>query len=87
MSKLGIYILFPIYLLNVYLRSLQNEYLTFFMQKTDLGWFADPKKLLDYFKRFGDILDAYYYIGEEAPPDARQLDFLDALHMGYSLVT
>ena len=41
----------------------------FFMQNNGLGWFADPKKLLDYIEvRFGDIADAFYYIGKDAPP-------------------
>lgn len=61
----------------------------FFMQKEGLGWFADPKKLLDYIEtQYGDISDAFYYIGKDAPPDARQQGFLDALPgMGYSIVT
>lgn len=61
----------------------------FFMQKDGLGWFADPKKLLDYIENtYGEISDAFYYIGKDAPPDARQQAFLDALpEMGFSVVT
>lgn len=61
----------------------------FFMQRDGLGWFADPKRLLAYIRtNFGDIVDAFYYIGQDAPPDARQQSYLDALpQMGYSLVT
>ena len=61
----------------------------FFMQKDGLNWFADPKKLLDYLeKTYGDIGDAFYYIGKDAPPDSRQQGFLDALpEMGFSVVT
>lgn len=61
----------------------------FFMQKDGLGWFADPKKLLKYLnKKYGEIVDAYYYIGHDAPPEAKQQAYLDALpNMGYSLVT
>ncbi len=61
----------------------------FFMQKDGLKWFADPKKLLDYIeKNYGEISDAFYYIGKDTPPDARQQAFLDALpEMGFSLVT
>lgn len=59
----------------------------FFMQK-DLGWFADPKKLLTYIGQKGEIVDAFYYIGQDAPPDAKQGAFLNMLPtMGYSLVT
>lgn len=59
----------------------------FFMQR-DLGWFADPKKVLDFISTKGDIVDAFYYIGQDAPPEAKQKAFLDALPtMGYSLVT
>lgn len=60
----------------------------FFMQKDGLGWFADPKKLLKYITKYGEIVDAYYYIGHDSPPEAKQQAYLDALpNMGYSLVT
>lgn len=61
----------------------------FFMQKEDLGWFADPKKIIRYIeKTYGEVEDAYYYVGQDAPPDLKQQAFLDALPlMGYSLVS
>ena len=60
----------------------------FYMQTKDLGYFLDPKKLLDYVSQFGDVTDAYYYTGEDELHDAKQQGYLDALsHMGYSLVT
>ena len=61
----------------------------FFMQKEGLNWFADPKKLLDHIEAtYGEITDAFYYIGKDAPPDARQQAFLSALpNMGFSVVT
>ncbi|MGM9593118.1 MAG: NYN domain-containing protein [Candidatus Onthomonas sp.] len=61
----------------------------FFMQKDGLGWFADPKKLLGVIEeKYGEIVDAFYYIGKDAPPVARQQNFLDALPgMGFSVVT
>lgn len=60
----------------------------FFMQKEKLKWFADPKRLLDWVSTKGDINEAFYYIGQDAPPAARQQAFLDALPgMGYSLVS
>lgn len=59
----------------------------FYMQK-GLGWYIDAKKLLEYCKNFGAIEDAYYYIGTDAPPEAQQNSYLNALtYMGYSLVT
>ncbi|SFS47711.1 NYN domain-containing protein [Mucilaginibacter polytrichastri] len=51
----------------------------FFMQKQALNWFADPKRLLDFIGARGDIVDAFYYIGQDAPPEAKQQAFLDAL--------
>lgn len=61
----------------------------FYMQKEDLCWFADPKKLLSYIEaNYGEIVDAYYYIGQGVPPEIKQQLFLNALPgMGYSLVT
>ncbi len=60
----------------------------FYMQTRDLGYFLDPKKLLQYVSQMGEITDAYYYTGEDDLQDARQQGYLDALvHMGYSLVT
>ena len=60
----------------------------FFMQRDKLHWFADPKKILDYITTKGPINEAFYYIGQDAPPEAKQQAFLDALpSMGYSLVT
>lgn len=60
----------------------------FFMQRDKLRWFADPKRLLEYIATKGEINEAFYYIGQDAPPEAKQQAFLDALPgMGYSLVT
>lgn len=61
----------------------------FFMQRDGLGWFVDTRKLLSYIgTNFGDISDAFYYIGQDSPPPARQKGYLDALaQMGYSVVT
>lgn len=60
----------------------------FFMQKDALGWFADPRRILEYIERYGEIVDAFYYIGTDGPSAARQDAFLRALpQMGYSLVT
>jgi len=60
----------------------------FFMQREKLQWFADPKRLLDYIATKGEIIEAFYYIGQDAPPAARQRAYLDALpNMGYSLIS
>lgn len=60
----------------------------YFMQKGKLGWTVDLKRLLEWFGTKGDIVDAFYYIGQDAPPDAQQKAFLYALPgMGYSLVS
>lgn len=60
----------------------------FFMQKEKMQWFADPKRLLDWIATKGEISEAFYYIGQDAPPAAQQQAFLDALPgMGYSLVS
>ena len=59
----------------------------FYMQKS-LGWRIDALKLLEYCAGFGEIADAYYYIGIDAPPEAQQQAYLHALtNMGYALVT
>ncbi|MCL1873170.1 MAG: NYN domain-containing protein [Clostridiales bacterium] len=61
----------------------------FYMQKDGLRQFIDPKKLYDYIStEIGQIEDAYYYIGQDAPPDAQQQSYLDALpNMGFAVVT
>ena len=60
----------------------------FYMQKRDLGWWIDPRKLLDYVRSKGDLNDANYYVGKDAHPEARQDKYLKALtYMGYSLIT
>lgn len=59
----------------------------FYMQK-QLGWHIDAKKILTFCSTFGEVEDAYYYIGTDAPPEAQQQAYLNALtNIGYSLVT
>jgi uncharacterized LabA/DUF88 family protein len=59
----------------------------FYMQKDSLGWWADPKKILDYVRTKGEIVDAFYYTGVEAPPATSQESYLRALtNMGYVIV-
>ena len=58
----------------------------FYMQRK-LGWHIDARKLLDFCRSFGDVQDAYYYVGTGAPPEAQQQAYLGALaRIGYSLV-
>lgn len=60
----------------------------FFLQRDGLGWFADPRKILTYLARYGEVVDAYYYIGQQTQSDPRQQGYLDALpSMGYTVVT
>ena len=62
----------------------------FYMQKDALNWWIDLHKLLRWIesKTGGEIVDAFYYVGEEQPPDPRQQSFLGALtRMGYSVIT
>lgn len=58
------------------------------MQKKDLGWWIDPRRLLEYIRGKGELIDANYYVGKDAHPEAQQDKYLKALtYMGYSLVT
>ena len=60
----------------------------FYMQKNDLNWFVDTKKLLRYCENFGRVVDAYYYVGKDAQSEPGQQAYLSALtYIGYSLVT
>jgi len=62
----------------------------FYMQKDELKWWINFEKLLRWIenKTGGEIIDAYYYVGEENPPDTRQQGFLTALaDIGYSIIT
>lgn len=60
----------------------------FYMQKDQLQWWVDPKKLLIYLKTLGEVTDAYYYVGIDQNLEARQESYLKALtHMGYTLIT
>jgi len=60
----------------------------FFMQRNSLNWWIDAEKLLAYFASQGEIVDATYYVGVGAPPEARQQAFLNRLvDIGYSLET
>lgn len=57
----------------------------FYTQKK-LGWTVDAKKLLDYCKEYGEIVEAIYYTGTSN--DVQQIKYLDKLaYIGYSLVT
>ncbi len=62
----------------------------FYMQKDELKWWINFEKLLRWIENRtgGEIIDAYYYVGEENPPDTRQQGFLTALaDIGYSIIT
>ncbi|QDU60521.1 NYN domain protein [Planctomycetes bacterium Pan216] len=60
----------------------------FYMQKDRLHWWIDPKKLLEWVRTRGDVVDAYYYIGVDYNADPQQEGFLKALsYMGYTVVS
>lgn len=60
----------------------------FYMQKDRLHWWVDPKKLLEWIRTKGELVDAFYYVGVDSRSEPQQDNFLKALtYMGYSLVT
>lgn len=61
----------------------------FYLKSNSLHWSIDLKKLLEYIEEhYGAVVDAYYYIGLEATPDAGMQGFLNALpKIGYALRT
>ena len=57
----------------------------FYTQKK-IGWNIDAEKLLNYCKKYGEVVEAVYYTGVSVGSSQRK--FLDKLaYMGYSLVT
>jgi uncharacterized LabA/DUF88 family protein len=51
-----------------------------------LGWFFDPRKLLDYFTHGLTIGDAFWYASQKMPPDAREQRFYGYLnHAGFTV--
>ena len=59
----------------------------FFLQRDELRWWVDPKKLLEWISNEGEVVEAMYYAGYDAS-DFSQLGYLKALsYMGYSLVS
>lgn len=60
----------------------------FYMQRDRLNWWIDFKKLIDWIGAQGEIVDAFYYIGVQIPPEGRHESFLTALNnIGYSIIT
>lgn len=60
----------------------------FYMQRDRLHWWIEPRKLLDFGRTKGDLVDAFYYTAVDVPPEARQQAYHDALTgMGFVLVT
>lgn len=60
----------------------------FYMQKDRLHWWVDPKRLLDWIRSRGILVDAQYYVGIDSPGDPQQEGYLKALtYMGFSVVT
>jgi uncharacterized LabA/DUF88 family protein len=51
-----------------------------------LGWFFDPRKLLDFFTTGCTIGDAFWYASQKMPPDPREQRFYGYLnHAGYTV--
>jgi uncharacterized LabA/DUF88 family protein len=51
-----------------------------------LGWFFDPRKLLDYFTQGAIIGDAFWYASQKMPPDPREQRFYGYLnHAGFTV--
>ncbi|MBY0585744.1 NYN domain-containing protein [bacterium] len=60
----------------------------FYMQKDRLHWWIDPKRLLDWVRTLGELVDAFYYVAVDDPIEPQQENFLRALtYMGFSVVT
>lgn len=61
----------------------------FYMQRDGLHWRVDPKLLIGYAGLiYGNVVDAYYYIGKGDSPEPGHANFLTALpYMGYALVS
>lgn len=61
----------------------------FYLQRDQLRWYVDLEKLLFHIEEeYGEIVDAYFYVSQSAPPEAKQQGFLDTIpSMGYSLYT
>lgn len=58
----------------------------FFYTQKELGWQIEPERLLNYYKGYGDVVEALYYTG--ASDDIKQKKYHDRLaYIGYSLVT
>jgi uncharacterized LabA/DUF88 family protein len=60
----------------------------FYMQKDRLHWWIDPKRLLDWVRSLGELVDAFYYVAIDDPIEPQHENFLRALtYMGFSVVT
>lgn len=51
----------------------------FYMQQKDLGWWVDPRKLLEYVSGKGTLIDANYYVGKDGHLEGGQDKYLKAL--------
>jgi len=51
-----------------------------------LGWFFDPRKLLEFFTKDSTIGDAFWYASQKMPPDPREQRFYGYLnHAGFTV--
>lgn len=57
----------------------------FYLQKDCLKWFIDPKKILSWLSKRGQIVDATYYASTD-PSNDKQAAYIKALyHMGFAV--
>lgn len=59
----------------------------FFIQKDSLNWWIDPKRLLNWIARRGEIVDATYYASIDSTNEAQQKYLKAVCHMGYRVET
>jgi uncharacterized LabA/DUF88 family protein len=58
----------------------------YFMQRKELKWMVDLKKLIAYFDQMGTVVDAYYYTGIKYPITQKQHMFYTGIpDFGFAL--
>jgi uncharacterized LabA/DUF88 family protein len=60
----------------------------YFLQRDLLTWRVDFKKLLDYFRTFGEVISANFYTSSAKPDQTTRQAFFRSLgYLGYSVTT
>ncbi len=55
----------------------------FYLQKDQLRWWIDPKKLLNWIAQRGDVVDATYYASVDTTNEGQNAYIKALCHMGY----